>query len=206
MSAEPPFWPPPPGWKPGETGDVTPGQPTELAPRTQLPGGVELNSGERVVVLMRPWWMATLLLYLFTAGLWAIWRKRHYIALTNQRLIYAKGIVFSKVSRSVPLSRIQDATYARQWWVGGIEISSAGGSFGNLREVVFRPAEAKAFVHAVNEAARTTASAGLGDERGATRAGVDTAETIRALSKLREDGLITAEEYEAKRRELLARM
>lgn len=209
MSSErPPFWPPPPGWKPGDRQDAAP---TGSVPwrMEQLPGAVDMNSGEQVVALMYPWWLATLPYYLFTLGLWVIWRRRHYIALTNERLVYSKGIVINKVSRSVPLSRIQDATYARRFWSGGIEISSAGGSFGNLKDVVFRPAEAKAFVHAVNTATRSqpASSSGLGEARHDTHAGAaDTAEELRSLAKLREDALITEDEYQAKRQELLARI
>lgn len=172
----------------------------------RLPGGVELHPGEQVVALMYPWWMATLLSYVFTLGLWEIWRRRHYIALTNERLIYAKGIVFRKASRSVPLSRIQDATYERQFWAGGFQISSAGGAFGNLKDVTFRPREAKAFVHSVNDATRIDSSMGLGEERHDTSVDTDPANAIRSLTTLRNDGLITEEEYEAKRREVLARI
>jgi hypothetical protein len=155
---------------------------------------------------MHPWWLVTLVYYILTLGLWEIWRRRHYIALTTERLVYAKGIVLFKVSRSVPLSRIQDATYERRFIAGGIEISSAGGSFGNLKDVTFRPRQAKAFVHSVNEATRKTHSSGVEDEHRETRAVGDPAEAMRSLTKLRDDGLITNEEYEAKRLELLARM
>jgi len=168
--------------------------------------GFDPQPGEYLVAAIHPWLLVWWPYYL-AFGLGAIWRRRHYLALTNQRLVYAKGVVLNKVSRSVPLSRVQDATYARRGWAGGVAISSAGGSFGNLSDVVFRPAEAKAFVYAVNQATQHSASAGLGDvHRDGQREAGDVAEAMRTLARLRDEGLISEAEYEAKRRELLARM
>jgi len=156
--------------------------------------------------VISPWWLVTLGAYIVTLGFWEIWRRRHYLALTDERLVYAKGIVFNKVSRSVPLARVQDATYARRLWAGGIEISSAGGSFGSLKDVGFRPRQAKEFVHALNAATRRASSPGTGDAARPPGAGADPAETIRSLGRLRDDGLITEDEYQAKRQEILSRM
>jgi len=191
-TGERPTWHPPPS-APFHAG-VKP--PSDFAP----------HPDEEVVAVLRPWWLVWLVYYI-PFGLGELWRRRHSIVLTSERLVFTRGIVFNKSSRSVPLSRIQDATYARALFVGGVEISSAGGSFGSLKDIVFRPSEAKAFVRAVNEATRAHTSAGLG-EPAPTRptAGADAAESIRALAALRAEGLISEDEYERKRRELLERL
>jgi hypothetical protein len=170
-----------------------------------VPAGLALQPGETVVAVIYPWWAVGIGFYIFTLGLWEFWRRRHYIALTNQRLVYAKGILLVKSSRSVQLSRVQDATYERRLWAGGVAISSAGGALGNLKDVLYRPREARAFVHAVNDAARRDHSSGLGET-----GGVGTSESVgnalRELAKLRDEGLIDSGEYETKRQELLKRL
>jgi len=170
----------------------------------RLPTGIELHSGERLVASIYPWWLATIGYYLLTLGLWEIWRRRHFIALTDQRLLHGKGIVLSKSLRSVPLSRVQDATYDRKLWAGGVQISSAGGSFGNLSDATFRPKQAKEFVHLLNEHIRHRQ--GHDGVSAGPEAPVDPAAALRRLQELKDEGLITADEYAQKRAEILARL
>jgi membrane protein YdbS with pleckstrin-like domain len=92
--------------------------------------GLRLHDGERVVMDVQPsqWW--TLGRYVFTLGLWAIWRKRNHYVLTSERIIHFKGII-SKTERSAPLARIQDAQLNRSPLTGGkLVLSTAGGSLG----------------------------------------------------------------------------
>ncbi len=91
---------------------------------------LRLHDGETVVLemLQSSWW--TLGRYVFTFGLWAIWRKQHRYVLTNQRVLLLKGII-SKTEQAVPLDRIQDAQLRRSPLTGGwITLSSAGGPLG----------------------------------------------------------------------------
>ena len=103
---------------------------TQFAASVQIPASVQLNEGERVLdaVLPSAWW--TLGLYIFTLGLWAIWRKRHVYILTTERLIVVKGII-STSQVSAPLSRIQDLHLKQSPFTGGkVEWSTAGGPMG----------------------------------------------------------------------------
>jgi Short C-terminal domain len=182
-------------------------------PVGHLPKSVTLHEGESLQRAIYPSAGRTWPLYLPTLGLWEIWRRRHYLALTNQRLLHGKGIVMIKVERSLPLSRIQDATYARTLWLGGVAISSAGGSEGTLKDTNYSPKDARGFVDAVNKVAGHPGP-GLGEPTAAAPAAASAAapqagsapDDLRQLAKLREEGLITEEEYEAKRQELLKRI
>lgn len=91
---------------------------------------IRLHPNERVLIDILPskWW--TLGRYVFTLGLWTIWRKRHHYILTNQRIVLTKGII-NKTERSAPLSRIQDAQLHRSPLTGGrVALSTAGGALG----------------------------------------------------------------------------
>ena len=107
-------------------GSLAPESPAEL----QNTLGLRLHEGERIVADVQPskWW--TLSRYIFTLGLWAIWRNRNHYVLTDERIIHIKGII-SKTERSAPLSRIQDAQLNRSPLTGGkVVLSTAGGALG----------------------------------------------------------------------------
>ncbi len=114
---------------------------------------IRLQPGEEVVmdVLPSKWW--TWPLYLWSLGLWAIWRKRHHFILSNQRVVMTKGVV-SKTERTVPLDRVQDAQLVRSVVSGGrVKLSSAGGPLGFETIGPLSRAEALAFA---DELARLT--------------------------------------------------
>ncbi len=91
---------------------------------------IRLQPGEEIVLdlMLSPWWGFAR--YVFTLGLWAIWRPRHRIVVTDQRLVIVKGII-NKSERSVPLARIQDVQLQTSAFSGGaVQLSTAGGSLG----------------------------------------------------------------------------
>jgi hypothetical protein len=116
-----------------------------------LPGGVSLQPNERVLGVMYRWWFATAPFHLFTLGLYEFWRRRRFIALTTERLLHCRGILLFKAQRSIPMDRVQDAAYKRYLWMGAIEISSAGGSFGKITDTAFKPSRTKEFVARVQD-------------------------------------------------------
>jgi hypothetical protein len=75
--------------------------------------GVDLQPGESLVVLARPSRGVTWPKYLYTLGLYGIWRKRHTFALTDRRVLTSEG-VFNRSERSIPLTRVDDASYRRR--------------------------------------------------------------------------------------------
>jgi len=111
---------------------------------------LRLQSGERIILDMRPSAFWTLPRYFLTLGLWAIWRSRHQFVLTNQRVALLKGIV-SKHEKTVPVSRIQDVNLMRSLLNGGwLAFSSAGGTLSIERIGPLTRADARRFADAVS--------------------------------------------------------
>lgn len=72
----------------------------------------QLFDDEEVVLVARPGRLATAPRLLLTAGLYAIWRRHDTSVLTDQRILLGKGVV-RRSERSIPLSRVDDVTFAR---------------------------------------------------------------------------------------------
>lgn len=75
-------------------------------------GGMQLQNGESIIVVGRPSLYSVWPKYLFTLGLYQLWRKRNVLVLTDRRVVAGKGI-FSRTERSTAMNRIQNATYVR---------------------------------------------------------------------------------------------
>ena len=81
--------------------------------RSQKDDDLELLPGESVLFRVHPWRGATWPKYLYTLGLYGIWRKRHTFVLTDRRILASEG-VFNRSERSIPLARVEDATFRRR--------------------------------------------------------------------------------------------
>ena len=69
---------------------------------------------------------------IFSLGLWLIWWRQNYLALTNRSVIRHKG-VFTKEERAVPLNQVQDVSISygivrRILGHGDVKIETAGSS------------------------------------------------------------------------------
>jgi len=116
-----------------------------------MASGLRLQQGETVVLDVLPSSFWTIGKYIFTLGLWAIWRSRHHFVLTNQRVLVFQGIV-SKGEKSVPLSRIQDVALSRSILAGGhVALSSAGGTLSIQRIGPLTRESAREFADAIGE-------------------------------------------------------
>ena len=83
----------------------------ELAAPTMR--GLDLQAGEEVVVIARPSRLAVWPKYVFTLGLYGIWRKRHTSIVTDRRILLGKGIV-SRSERSIPFNHVDEASFRRR--------------------------------------------------------------------------------------------
>ena len=126
--------------------------------------GVDLHPGEEVEELLRRWRWIVFPAYIVTFGFFHLWWRRCYLALTTERLLYGRGIVFVKTQRALPLSRIQDATYNRTFISGAVELSTAGGGKGVETAKGLRPADAKWFAARVQELLRKHTGTGVYEE------------------------------------------
>jgi hypothetical protein len=78
---------------------------------------VKLQGEESVVLVGHPSLATTWPKYLFTLGLYNMWRKRDVLVLTDRRVVSGKGI-FSRTERSTGMNHIEGATYLRKGLTG----------------------------------------------------------------------------------------
>jgi uncharacterized membrane protein YdbT with pleckstrin-like domain len=143
------------------------------------------------------------------AGLVFAWkdfvRRANDYVLTNHRLIQEVGIL-SRRSLDSRLDKINNVEHRQTLWgrlldYGDVEIDTAS----ERGETVFRNlGHPLAFKNAILAAAEQYRSAGRMPL--AASAGPSGAERMRQLKALFDDGLLSKEEYEAKRQELMAQL
>jgi uncharacterized membrane protein YdbT with pleckstrin-like domain len=125
--------------------------------QSDLPPRLRLREGERVVLALRPsprW--VVLINKLVTLGLYSFWWKRTGFILTDQRVIYSRGL-FNSVERSLPLRFVQDATVIAKWYgVAGVLVSTAGGAEGFEQVSPLSVDDARGFKDALLDAAQAT--------------------------------------------------
>jgi hypothetical protein len=80
--------------------------------RTRVRGSLLLEPDESVVLVEHPSRMLNLPKYVFSLGLYGIWRKRDIAAVTNRRVILGRGLI-RRDERSIPLARVRDASFVR---------------------------------------------------------------------------------------------
>jgi hypothetical protein len=77
-----------------------------------------------VVRTIIPSVVGSLGLFIVTLGLWEIWRRRNYLVLTTERVWVARGRFIWKQQRSLPLAKVQDATYKKNLLYGGVTVTT----------------------------------------------------------------------------------
>ncbi len=92
-------------------------------------------------------WLKTI----FSLGLWLLWWRNNYLALTNRSVVRRKG-VFTKEERAVPLNQVQDVSISygiirRILGHGDVEIETAGSAGTEIvMQNIDKPEEFRALV------------------------------------------------------------
>jgi len=143
------------------------------------------------------------------AGLIFAWkdfiRRANDYVLTNHRIIQEIGVL-SRRSMDSRLDKINNVEHRQTLWgrllnYGDVEIDTASETGAALFRNISHPLPFKNAILAAAEQYR-----GAGRMPLAAPAGPSGAERMRQLKALLDDGLISAEEYEAKRRELISQL
>lgn len=121
--------------------------------------------------------------------------------LTNRRMIQQTG-VFHKRSMDAPLDKVNNVEHQQTLWgrilgYGDVEIDTASEHGCTPFKDIARPLEFKSAIVAATEAYRSRRLAPMAP------AAPSGAERLRQLKALLDDGLISQEEFEMKRRKLL---
>jgi uncharacterized membrane protein YdbT with pleckstrin-like domain len=152
----------------------------------------------------------TLLALAAVFGLVYLWkdfiRRANDYVLTNHRIIREIG-VFSRRSMDSRLDKINNVEHRQTLWgrlfnYGDVEIDTASETGAALFPMISHPLAFKNAILAAAEQYRGTAVR----MPLAAPAGPSGAERLRQLKALLDDGLISREEYEAKRRDLLPQL
>ena len=135
---------------------------------------------------------------------YAKWTTTSFVV-TSQRLIYHYGVL-AKHGREIPLDRLNDITYHQSLFerligAGDLMIESAGEHGQTTFSDVRRPS------HLQNEIYRQIEQAqGRTADRMAGRRDLSVPEQIEKLDELRQRGVISQAEFDAKKTQLLDRM
>lgn len=146
--------------------------------------------------------VGALALILLILILWKLVVLRSYEhVLTNRRVIQQAGVL-NKRSMDAPLDKINNVEHWQTFWerilgYGDVEIDTASEHGATRFHNIARPLEFKNAIVAATEAYRSRRFAP------AAASGPSGAERLRQLKALLDDGLISPEEFEAKRRRLL---
>ncbi|MFM8863040.1 MAG: PH domain-containing protein [Acidimicrobiia bacterium] len=177
-----------------------------------------------VFVLAQGWSWANVPVALFVFGT-LVWFVQRYIAwvsthfvLTSDRVIFRSGII-SKHGIEIPLERINtiffhQRIFERLLGLGDLEIESASKDGAQRFEDIQNPSGVQNEIYQQMEAnevksARHAADAIVEAQAGTVRpadSGVSIPDQIAQLSKLRDSGALTEEEFQAKKAQLLDRM
>ena len=79
----------------------------------RVPRGLPLQPGEVVLLSVNPSPIANAYRYLYTVGLYEIWRRRDTAVVTDRRLLLSRG-VFNREENSISMSHIEAARYVRR--------------------------------------------------------------------------------------------
>lgn len=164
-------------------------------------------------------WIGIALLLVALANLAVVygkWATTHFV-LSSERLIFRSGVL-TKAGVEIPLDRVNNVNFRQKLFermigAGDLLIESAGESgqsrFSDVRKPdavqneIYRQVEAQR-----HRAAGATGATSAAPISAAAPAGAEgsIARQIEELDELRRKGLVSDEEFEAKRRELLDRM
>lgn len=156
----------------------------------------------------------TLYVLLGLAALWAVWflikflawRTTHFV-LTGDRLIFRSGML-GRQGREIPLERVNDLSFHQSLFerlvgTGDLMIESAGERGQDTFSRIPHPDRAQQAIYTQMEANRRRLT---GQPVPTEAAAPSIPAQINELAQLRDKGLVTEEEFQAKKADLLSRM
>ena len=162
-----------------------------------LPGG-----DLRTPVLLSGSGVALLVLVIFGLPAYLRWVTTHFV-LTTDRLIFRSGVL-AKLSREIPLERLNDVTFSQSLWerligAGDLLIESAGERGQSVFENVPHPEAVQLEIYRQMEANGQRMVSGGNRPPSAM-------DDLERLANLRDRGAITEAEFQRKKRDLLDRL
>lgn len=156
----------------------------------------------------------TVALWVFAAlsiawALWLLvalarWSNTHFVV-TTHRLVFRSGVL-ARHGREIPLERVNDITFHQSLWervvgAGDLMVESAGEHGQQRFTDIPHPESVQQEIYHQVDAGRRVGGAGAAPGRMPT-----IPEQIEQLADLRDRGIVTDDEFQRKKRELLDRM
>jgi len=146
-----------------------------------------------------------LLVTLAWVGIRVIRRRNTNFVLTTDRLLYRSGVI-AKHGKEIPLERVNDiafhqSVFERLIGTGDLSIESAGAQSRETFGDIPRPSAVQNEIYRQMEA-----RAGRSADRAAGRRDLSVPEQLDKLDELRQRGVITQAEFDAKKQQLLDRL
>jgi uncharacterized membrane protein YdbT with pleckstrin-like domain len=165
------------------------------------------------------WWV-----WVLVAVVWAVWLGIKYLdwnfthfVVTTDRVVFRTGVL-AKHGVEIPMDRISNINFRQGIWerligAGDLKIESAGTHGTSQFEDVWHPDGVQQEIYRQMEAFARKRASWAGGQPAATAAsvvdaqpGTNIPDQIRELADLRDRGLISAQEFETKKAQLLERM
>ena len=147
---------------------------------------------------------------------WGIWLAAKYVqwnythfVVTSNRVIFRTG-AFAKHGVEIPMDRISNINFHQGIWeriigAGDLEIESAGRDGQSKFDDVWHPDAVQQEIHRVMGLSAQSRS-GAAPVAAPAGPAATVPEQLNQLAELRDKGVITADEFEAKKAQLLDRM
>lgn len=123
------------------------------------------------------------------------------LVLTDRRLLFLKEGMLSKKSEDFPLDKVSSIQWSSGMMLGTVTVFASGNK-AEIKNV--NKDDGKDITDLVRARVSTSKPTAAGDAPSAVH--VDPADQLRKLGELRDAGVLTPEEFEAKKADLLARM
>jgi len=167
-----------------------------------------LQEDERVLFTAHPGSWGLVGFYFWTLGLYGFWRRATYFMVTDHRVIRTKGLLFSKTQSNVPLEMVQDASLATSFGIGNVVLSSAGGPLSAQKLGPMKAETAREMVEVILRERKRARESVMPQRPAAPEAGAanDPMAQLKQLGELHDSGVLSQEEFEAKKAEILDRL
>lgn len=158
------------------------------------------------------WWFWAVLSLVWAAWLglqYLNWTFTHFVV-TSTRVIFRTGVL-AKHGVEIPMDRIANINFNQSMWervigAGDLEIESAGKDGQSQFDDVWHPDAVQQELYRQMEKHAKTRAGWTSGAAAAAAAPATVPEQLQQLADLRDRGVITAAEFEAKKAQLLERM
>lgn len=166
------------------------------------------SDGERVLLAVRRGGFTNAFAMVITLGSYWFWWRAGVLTVSSREVAWRSGLLLQREHRVLPVDRIQDVSVTHWLTSSSLVMSTAGGTPSNTRIGPLGRTSATRAGELIRNliGERSYAAARHSGASQPVPALSSIPDQIEQLSRLRDIGALTAEEFQAKKTELLSRM